>query len=281
MPFEDLLLHLDSYPDPTPVEAIDEAVAFAAAVGGKLTALALQVAIPLESNRVADYLIGLSSLVQTEEARCLAACRTGLDSFTKKAKAAGVFADTVLARSDLFDMPEVVARRARTRDACLVPLGGRFDGQQEIAQGAIFESGRPVLVFTGGEGRFAAGLRKVVVAWDGGRCAASALAEALPILARAEAVHIVTVVGEKPSATADLGPEVARHLATHGIAAHVEAVDAGGRKIGPALDAYLTAQDPDLMVMGAYGHSRIREFILGGATEHALWNCKVPTLLAH
>ena len=63
--------------------------------------------------------------------------------------------------------------------------------------------------------------------------------------------------------------------------ASVVEVEAEGRSIGKALDAYLKSQAPDLLVMGAYGHSRLQEFILGGATEHMLWEAKVPAFLAH
>jgi nucleotide-binding universal stress UspA family protein len=281
MAHEDLLLHLDSFPNPTPEADIDAAVAFAAAAGGRLTALGVAVTIPLQSNRVADYLIGLSSIVRDEEKRSDAAGHSTLKQFTKKAKATGVFNESIFVRADLYDVPEVVARAARTRDICLVPLGGQFTGQHEVAQTVIFDSGRPVLIFKGRKRTFAKGLRKVVVAWDGGPFAARAVAEALPLLAKAAEVRVLTVVGEKPSAGAGLATDLVRHLRTHGVFAIVDEVEAQGRPIGKALDSYLKSQAPDLLVMGAYGHSRLRELVLGGATEHMLWENKVPTLLAH
>lgn len=281
MAFEDLLLHLDSYPDPTPPADIAAAVAFAAAVGGKLTALGLAVTIPLESNRIADYLIGLSKIALDEERRSRETCRGALKTFKARAAAAGVLGGSIFARTDIYDVPAVVARTARTRDICLVPLGGRFTGQHEVAQTAMFDSGRPVLIFKGRQTSFAKGLRKVVIAWDGGACAARAVAEALPLLAKAGEVRILTVVGDKPSAGPGLGEELARHLEAHRIAAAIDEVEADGRPTGDVFDAYLKARKPDLLVMGAYGHSRLQELVLGGATEHMLWETKVPTLMAH
>lgn len=281
MAFEDLLLHLDSFPEATPQADIDTAVAFAAAVGGKLTALGLAVTVPLQSNRVADYLIGLSKIVRDEEKRSDAAARDGLKQFTKAAKTAGVFNEAIYAKTDLYEVPYAVAQAARTRDICLVPLGGQFTGQQEVAQTAVFDSGRPVLIFKGRKRTFAKGLRKVVVAWDGGRFAARAVCEALPLLAKAAEVRVLTIVGEKPTTEPGLAKDLVRHLRAHDVFAVVDEVEAHGRSIGQVLDSYLKSEAPDLLVMGAYGHSRLRELVLGGATEHMLWKNKVPTLLAH
>lgn len=280
MAYNDILLHIDSYPEPTAPAAVDRAVNLAAKLGGKLSALAVQVKIPLTSNRVADYLIGLSDMVKEEEAKSLEACRAGLAHFTAQAKAAGVFQEAVLAKTDLYAFSDYVAKRARTRDLCIVPLGARFDGQQEVAQTTLFDSGRPVLVFKADAKTTEAKLDKIVLAWDGGRAAARAMAEALPILTQAKEVRILTVVGEKPSATTGLAAEAARHLRTHGVAAAIDEVEAGGERIGVVLDGYLKKQAPDLLVMGAYGHSRLRELVLGGATQHILWDPPVPVFLS-
>jgi nucleotide-binding universal stress UspA family protein len=281
MAMKDLLIHLDSFPDPTPLAEVDAGIAFAVAMRAKLTALALGVSIPLESNRIADYLIGLSKMVEEEESRSEATCQRLLAEFTTRAKAAKVFGGANIESTDVYDVPRVLAREARTRDLCLVPLGGRYTDQRDAAQAVIFESGRPALIFTGDRRHFAKGLKRAVIAWDGGACAARAVAEALPVLARAEEVRVLIVVGEKPSAHSGLAPEIVRHLKAHGLAPHVDEIDSRGRSIGAVLDEYLGKRSPDLLVMGAYGHSRLREFILGGATEHALWETKVPTLLAH
>lgn len=282
MPLQDILLQVDSYPDPTPSAAIDDAIRFAAMVGGKLTLLAVRVDIPLRSNVLADRLIGLSALEQEWEAKSHAACRASLDHFTAKAGVAGVFIDGRIEVMNLYDAPDLVARWARTRDLCIVPLANRFDGQTEVAQAAIFGSGRPVLCFRAGQPIVRGdSLGDVVIAWDGSRCAARAMADAAPILRKAGTVRVVTFVDEKPAATSGLGAEAVRHLAANGIAATSEDVASDGAPIGRTLDTYLKDRPADLLVMGAYGHSRWREFVLGGATEHVLRAPPTALLLSH
>jgi nucleotide-binding universal stress UspA family protein len=281
MPIKDLLIHLDSYPDATPLEEVDDAISFAGALGAQLTALAFGVSIPLETNRIADYLIGLSKLVKEEEGRSEATCQHLLDEFTKRAKAAKVFGDAIRGRTDVYGVSRALARHARTRDLCLVPLGGRFTDQRDAAQAVVFESGRPALIYSGEGKPLSKGMQKAVIAWDGGACAARAVAEALPILAQADEVRVLVVLGEKESAHPGLASGIVRHLKAHDLAPVVDEVDAHGRRIGAVFDDYLAEHAPSLLVMGAYGHSRLREFILGGATEHVLWETKVPTLLVH
>ena len=147
MPFSDLLLYIDSYPDPTPAAAIDQAVALASRLKGRLTALAVRAKIPLKSNRFLDLMSGLSGMIGEEEARSRDACRVAIEHFTETAKAAGVLGETLTEPADLFGFPEHVARRARTRDFCILPLAARHDGEQAVAREVIFGSGRPVLLF--------------------------------------------------------------------------------------------------------------------------------------
>lgn len=280
MGLNDILLHIDTYPDPTPPEAIEDAVRFASLVGGRISALAVGVRFPVPSNRIADYLIGLGNMAAAEQAKSQAGGRASLTAFGAHAQAAGVFGQAMLETADYFAVADHVAKHARTRDLCMTPLGEPMDGQSEVVIRAVFDSGRPVLVYRAG-GLPKAKLGPVVVAWDGSRNAARALSDALPILARAEKVRVLTVVNEKPAAVAGQAAEAVRHLRAHDIEAVIDEVDGVGTPIGPSLDAYLARTPCDLLVMGAYGHSRARELILGGATEHMLHDPKVPLLLAH
>lgn len=282
MALTDILLHIDSYPDPTPDAAIEEAIALAGKLGGRVTAQALAIHIPLRRHAVADRLVNLSGMARDEEARSLAACQASLAHFATVAAEADLFKDSHLLHSDLYDLDTAVVRQARTRDLTIIPFGPPMDGQRGIAEAAIFGSGRPVLAFRAGKAGPPTGrLGLVAVAWDGGRAAARALADALPVLAMAGEVRLVTVLNEKSATGLGVGAEAARHLAAHGIAAKVEEIDAAGRRIGAVLDDYLAHARPDLLVMGAYGHSRLREFVLGGATEHMLFDPAVPVLLSH
>ena len=124
-------------------------------------------------------------------------------------------------------------------------------------------------------------LNTAVVAWDFSRAAARAIADAIPVLEKAKEVRIVTVANEKVLDTKHSGEELAKNLSRHGIDVILENVDAAGRSIGEVLETHAASCGADLLVMGAYGHSRLREFILGGATQSMLSKPPVPILFSH
>lgn len=202
--------------------------------------------------------------------------------FEAKAKALGVFESIVVTQAELPFVGPQVASYAKTRDACIVPIAKEGDGQRGVAEAVVFESGRPAILFQPGAADLPQqSLDTVVLAWDNSRTAARAMADALPLLQRAAKVKILTVVNEKATAVAGIGHDALRHLILHGVKAEIEEVDSGGKSISVALDAYLNRTACDLLVMGAYGKSRVREFILGGATAHVLAKIKTPLFLVH
>ena len=150
-----------------------------------------------------------------------------------------------------------------------------------FAESIVFGSGRPLVILPprGRTREFALGT--VVIAWDGSRPAARAVADAPPMLERAKEVRILTVVNEKELGSESPAAELSRYLERRGIAAKSDCVDAAGRQISEVFKSYLTSNQTDLLVMGAYGHSRVREFILGGATLSMLSKPPVPILLSH
>jgi len=117
----------------------------------------------------------------------------------------------------------------------------------------------------------------VIVAWDKNRAAARAIADAIPILQSAKQVRVLTVTGEKPMESRHPGAELKRHVALHGIECIVDEVNAEGRSIGNVFELHVAAHQAQLLVMDAYGHSRLQEFVLGGATRSML--SKPPTAL--
>lgn len=282
MAFKDILLQLDSYPEPTPAAVIERGVWWAQRLQASLTALAVDIRIPVHSNRIADYLIGLTDLAHGEEAK---AHRQGQDVLALAAACAQRAEVEFLAqthRAHLYDVGEHVARMARTRDLCIVPLGGRFDEQQGVVRSVVFGSGRPTLILdeTAVTAR-ASGCARVVIAWDGGASAARALADSLPVLAQAQTVTVLTISGDKPGVDNDSGLDVLRHLHRHGVAAEAVTVESGGNPAGEVIDRHVREVDADLLVMGAYGHTRLRDFVLGGATEHLLHAPPTTLWMAH
>jgi nucleotide-binding universal stress UspA family protein len=279
---KDMLLHIGSYPDATPVEAIDQAVRFAAAVGGGLTALAVQVNLRAPTHYLASRLINLAGVFAEQEAKSLAACRAAMKAVDERLVLHGVKGGCVLTKADLYSVGEHVAFHARTRDVCLVPLSDPLDEQRSTAEAVVFGSARPVLLYRPGVADLPSrSLGTVVVAWDGSRTAARALAAATPLLSKARHVRILTVINEKAEASPGLGGDVMRHLSFHGVEAVADEIDARGRKVGQVLSDHAAQHRADLLVMGAYGRSRVRDFILGGATETMLQDPRTPLLLAH
>lgn len=101
------------------------------------------------------------------------------------------------------------------------------------------------------------------------------------LLEKANRVCVVTVTNEKVIDSKRSGAELAKHLARHGVEIVLDTVDAAGRSIGDVLDTYIASRNADLLVMGAYGHTRIRDFILGGATKSMLARPPLPIFLSH
>src|SRR5262249_37066669 len=156
------------------------------------------------------------------------------------------------------------------------PEGERSD--TPVAEGALFESGRPLILVPY---IHKAGLKldRVMVCWDGSRPAARAVADAMPLLTRAGQVDVVIV--EQVKSDEMPGADVAAHLARHGLKVTVERVARGDVDVKDALLNYAADSAADMIVMGGYGHSRMREFILGGVTRGMLASMTVPTLMSH
>jgi nucleotide-binding universal stress UspA family protein len=120
----------------------------------------------------------------------------------------------------------------------------------------------------------------VVVAWDGGRAAARAVRDALPVLRRARQVVVVTLKEDKPVDPRSLEALV-DFLAGHGIDVAHHDISGKERPVGEVLQEDALTRDAGLLVMGAYGHHRLREFVLGGATRAVLAGLRLPTLMSH
>ncbi len=282
MAFKDILLHLDTYPDATADWAADQALAFCVSLGGQVTGVAVQATIALKSNRLADFVLNFGELARSEEGRSRAAADQLLDRFETAATAAGVYGGRICPAAEMFEVPEQIAGLARTRDVCVVPYGRDPGPQQGLAEALIFSSGRPVIIVSPQEGHAPkTEIGTAVIAWDGGRSAAAALAAALPALRAAKTVVVLTILNEKPSATPAVAEDVIRHLAQHGVEAEALAFDSAGAKIGSVLEHVIERTGVDLLVMGAFGHSRAREFVLGGATRSMIEAPPTAVLLAH
>jgi nucleotide-binding universal stress UspA family protein len=282
MAFKDLMLQISSYPEPTPAAAIRQGIDLAGALGAQVSALSFGIELPRPGNVLANALLGVPGMVAAEEEKSMGRARELMSLFTRLATERDVPHAQIIETSTTSELPAAVTEHARTYDVAMIPVGEAPGLQQYVAESVIFGSGRPVIVLPEAPERDAAlSLDVVGVAWDFSRPATRAVADALPILKLARTVRVVTITGEKTIDTRRTVADLARHLARHGIEIVVDEEPARGRSIGQAVKDYAASRDLGLLVMGAYGHSRLRDFVLGGATKSIVANPPLPVLLAH
>jgi nucleotide-binding universal stress UspA family protein len=153
----------------------------------------------------------------------------------------------------------------------------------DVPDWLAMEGGRPVLIVPK-TGEMPSIGQRVLVAWNNSRESARAVFDALPVLQKAASVTVLCVEeADKPETMGDLaGAEISATLARHGVKCTAERVKPGSRgDSGTELLAKVAAHNCDLLVMGCYGRSRFREFVLGGASRHVLQNATVPVLMSH
>lgn len=189
--------------------------------------------------------------------------------------------DEALAR----DVGRIAAVHARYADLAIMTRPSDDDVgalRLEMIEGVLFHAGRPALIAPPDYAGHEVG-KTAVLAWDASREATRALAEARPFLATC-AKTIVLTVDAKPKTFGhgdQPGLNIAGHLARRGVAAEVRNVDSMGRSVSDAILDEVRAAGADLLVMGAYAHSRLREMMFGGATRELLHSATVPILMAH
>jgi nucleotide-binding universal stress UspA family protein len=282
MAFRDVLLQLRSYPDPTPTTAIDEAVHFSKLLGAGISALTFEIRMNVPGNALARRVLDIPAMIANERGNSVRNSRDLLAAFGAAATSAGLHHHHTVDRCTAPEIPDIVTEYARLHDLTILPIEEEAAFQEGVAQCVIFGSGRPVLLLpTGPKPARPVRLDTVGVAWDFSRPAARALADALPLLLTAKSVRVVTVTNEKTIETRRSASQLARNLAAHDIEAVIENYDAAGLSIGGALKKYAAAHNLDLLVMGAYGHSRLRDFVQGGATKSMIDSPPLPIFLSH
>ncbi len=178
------------------------------------------------------------------------------------------------------EMPTLCVSKARCADAFVATAPYQREDLpiwDELVEAVMFEAGQGLYLVPRGAG--AKPLKSAIVAWRNTRESARALTAALPFLKSATRTRIVIV--DAPAATKEQAKDLVAHLARHGIKADVGAIETGGKAVSDALLNEAHAISADLIVMGAYGHSRLREWILGGATREMIEKSDLPILMAH
>ena len=280
MSYKSILLHVDDHE--RCAARIDLALGVAARFEAHLTALAM--IQPLRIPQPALAALGAQiEAQQYEYARAQA--NRALGVFNEQARRAGFgSAEAISATGDALS---AVALHARYSDLVII---GQHDPGQDVQQwpdASFFPElvamtvGRPVLVVPYA-GKFGQVGDNVLIAWDASREATRAVTDALPLLKRAKRVTVMSVNPDKIARHgAEPGADIALFLARHGVKVESSPQHAGKLDVGSFLLSRVADLDADLLVMGAYGHSRIRELVLGGVTQTILAAMTVPVLFSH
>ncbi len=281
MNIKDVLLTLTTYPEPSSTDAIRWAISFAELLNFRISAFVADVRIEVPGSLISNSLMNVSGLAAAEMKKSRENADTLLACFNDEAERHGVPNESIHERCLIDEVPTLMADYARLRDLTIIPAAADAFVDQWYAETLVFQSGRPVLILPAKPAPTEAQLNSVAVAWDFSRTSARAIADAIPVLERAKTVRILCVTNEKPFESSRASHELATHLSRHGINVIVDEIDAAGRAIGDVMTRFVAANDIDLLVMGAYGHSRFREFFLGGATKSMMSRPPVPTFLSH
>jgi nucleotide-binding universal stress UspA family protein len=180
---------------------------------------------------------------------------------------------------------DLVATRARFADLVVLskPYGDKHGEEEEaIVESAMFDGQAPVLVLPDTQLDAAKIGKRIIVAWNQSREGLIAVRRALPFLKTADQVWITIIDPPQHGAErSDPGGALCQMLVRHGVKAEVSVLARTLPRISDVLDRHIRDMDADMLVMGAYGHSRFREAILGGATRNMLETASVPVFMAH
>jgi nucleotide-binding universal stress UspA family protein len=258
--------------------AAEYATSIAAMFGAHITGVSFVYEPVIPDGMLGGVPVDLIELQRQENSK---AANDAISRFDAAAKKAGLSAETRLLDATFGGAATRFAQISRRFDLVVVGQAQREGGPADdlLIEGALFESGRPLVVVPYIQRRGIT-LERVLACWDGSRTAARAIGDAMPLLERAKAVEVVIVAEERKSEEMT-GANMNAHLVRHGVAASVKRIAKGDIAIQDALLSYAADSGADFMVMGGYGHSRLREFILGGVTRGILASMTLPVLMSH
>ena len=179
------------------------------------------------------------------------------------------------------DVANIAAREARSADTFVALRPNGAMDPEHLIEGVLIGSGRNIYLVPETE-RPKIAFDRIMIAWNGSREAARALAEAMPFLHKAEQVSVVVVTGEHPTEEeAVMGIDAVNHLRHHGIHAGLHRIKSPPNEIGKRLMDEAGRRKADLIVMGGYSHARLRERLFGGVTYSLMHESPIPLLMAH
>lgn len=221
----------------------------------------------------------LAGLVAEQER----AAREAVARFEEGAKRSLLSVEPRLITQSEFGPPSAFSAMARRFDLSVVMQSDDDHGANNdiLIEATLFDSGRPLIVVPYIQKD---GLKfdRIVCCWDGSRAATRAINDALPLLKKSQTVELFIVTNQKTAGEREIrGAEIGSHLARHGINVEVEAVPAADIDVADAILSHVSDCSASMIVMGGYGHSRLREFVLGGTTRGILSTMTVPVFMSH
>jgi len=223
-----------------------------------------------------------ADVIEAQWAASEQAADAAVAGFEAMAKREGIAAEHRKLEASLGGAGDLFGRLARRFDLSVVGQAEPKHGpaQDLVIEGALFGSGRPVIVVPyiqkGG-----LKLDRILICWDGSRPAARAIADAMPFLTRAAAIDVVIVASGRERSDEIPGVDMGEHLARHALKVEVKRMVSTDLDVPNTILSYAADSGADLIVMGGFGHSRLREFVLGGATRGILASMTVPALMSH
>ena len=261
----------------------DPAGEFAISVAEKYGAHVLGLAFAYEPVIPGAVMGGIPpEFIESQRAEATDKAKAAIARFEEAARRAGISYEHRLLSASLSGAADQLGRLARRFDVVVVGQPDRDDAipEEVIDEAALFESGRPV-IFVPFIQRGGIKLDRVMMCWDGSRAATRAIADSLPLVNRAKQIEVV-IVANGPAKNGEVaGADLGAHLARHNLKVDVKRITSPDIDVASTILSYAADSSTDLIVMGGYGHSRLREFVLGGATRGILESMTVPVLMSH
>lgn len=278
MTYATVHLHLTPHPAPTSLGAIDYACALANLFEAKLAVSSSHLEIRAPQN----WIVGAMMSTMAKELETITTARTHALELHLQAEALrqGIPVKITQAAEHWPGGLADNAWRGRVSDLCVLGLSPDSAEPRLYVEDWLFGSGRPCILYPDDTTQpFSA--ESVLICWDYSRSAARTVSDALPFLHNAKRVRVAVFRGEKDIPVADPMTPLATFLADHGVKVEGEDVAIGKRTIGAAILEHANATGTNLIMMGAFGHSRLREFLLGGATRELLAKSTMPLFMSH
>ena len=258
--------------------ASDYAISLAAAFNAHLTGIIFLYGPTMPVSRAGNVPPELEVIERHNEA----AVKAVRESFTAASTRAGVKAESLIVSASLVSAGDQFGQIARRFDLAVV---GQAEPEtkmveENIIEAALFDSGGPVIIVPYIQ-QAPLKLNHIMVCWDGSRAAARAIRDAIPFLHRAGRIEVVIATNERSKQDQIERADLGAHLAHHGLNAVIKRMPLGDVDVAAVLLSHAADEDVDFIVMGGYGHSRLREFVLGGVTRSMLRTMTVPVLMSH